>query len=381
MMRLAEDQRRAAHVVEDYIAALHREAQAALAASEVEAQHADATAKHTAATKELASATDLAARHLEEYYTGLRATIPVFHTATDALNEFLAKIHQVDTALAEPRLGRLMPADALAQLGLPTPAEVGRAVQQIEAELIKLPHDSTIALRQWAAENHVATQQIYQDYVALIAGQRQQFNISTEQLGQWAEDSRVAFTQHQQMAIQTAAVVTTAVNKELEAYGFSQQALQAIYKSLIKDLADYLAHKAQMKALEQFAEALSSWPDVGAMAAHFAAAAAWEAVAAGISGAAGMLAGGGAGGAARRAPPSATIGPGAAQGPPQLAPGMAARQPGAQPQVGAMGHVTVLVMGTSQTARWLTSTINNAVVQQGMQLTSTRTKNPPYAAR
>jgi hypothetical protein len=159
------------------------------------------------------------------------------------------------------------------------------------------------------------------------------------------------------------------------------KAMAAATKAVLANLAAQAIGKAIFETAEGFAALARMWfgdPKAAHEAAmHFEAAAIYGTIGGAAAGLGRAIPGGG-----TRAPaPSATVGAGAAQGPPQLAPGMAARQPGAQPQIGAQGHVTVLVMGTSQTARWLTSTINNAVVQQGMQLTSTRTKNPPYAAR
>jgi hypothetical protein len=96
--------------------------------------------------------------------------------------------------------------------------------------------------------------------------------------------------------------VTNALNQELLAYGFTSKALEDFAANAIRVLAQQLAQKAQMKSLEQVAEALSSlaeWDFAGA-AKHFAAAAAWEGLAAGISGLAGSAAsavtGGGGGG-------------------------------------------------------------------------------------
>jgi len=56
------------------------------------------------------------------------------------------------------------------------------------------------------------------------------------------------------------------------------EVVKYVAASGLKAVADELAKKASIKAAEQIAEALSSWPNPTAMAAHFAAAAAWGAL-------------------------------------------------------------------------------------------------------
>ncbi|HLI33408.1 MAG TPA: phage tail tape measure protein [Terriglobia bacterium] len=71
----------------------------------------------------------------------------------------------------------------------------------------------------------------------------------------------------------------------------------------------------------------------------------------------------------------------APQGPPQMSSGMAGITAAQQQQISPQGRVTVMVMGESNAAQWLTQTINKGVQQQGLQLQTTRSKMPTYAGR
>ncbi|HEV2424320.1 MAG TPA: hypothetical protein VGZ29_05780 [Terriglobia bacterium] len=99
--------------------------------------------------------------------------------------------------------------------------------------------------------------------------------------------------------------VLGALYRELAAHQSAQQALKALFKEELKQLAEYLAKKAEMKALEQTAEAIGylapPFPNFPAAAGHFAAAAAWMALGGAISIAAGALAGSGGGSSGRTA--------------------------------------------------------------------------------
>lgn len=92
----------------------------------------------------------------------------------------------------------------------------------------------------------------------------------------------------------------------------------------------------------------------------------------------------------------AGIGPGAARGSvgpagerygritsssgPSAAPGVsaAALAPGAVQRAGPAGNLTVAIMGESEAANWLASTLNHGV-SRGVTLTATRTQRGPYA--
>jgi hypothetical protein len=52
-----------------------------------------------------------------------------------------------------------------------------------------------------------------------------------------------------------------------------------------------------------------------------------------------------------------------------------------QPNAAAVGNVTVMVMGETQAARWLTKVINNGVERQDMRLVASHTRRPAPAAR
>ena len=85
--------------------------------------------------------------------------------------------------------------------------------------------------------------------------------------------------------------VVGALDKELMAYGFKAKAMKGFLAEELRELAGFLTKKAHIKAIEQVAEALGSWPNYVAMGEHFAAAAAWEVLGAGVSGLAGAAAG------------------------------------------------------------------------------------------
>lgn len=186
--------------------------------------------------------------------------------------------------------------------------------------------------------------------------------------------------------------VLTALNRELAAHASLAQALDAFYKSSIRQLADYLAQKAQLKAEEASAEALgelaiyaaSGFTDGDALAAALkfgAEAVGWEALGATVSAAGGLIGGTGSGSGSSRRQPVSVVGPNAPQGAPALAAGPAGAVAAGQRQIGPQGNVTIMVMGDAQAAAWLTGTISRGVTQQGLQLSSSRAKLPTYAGR
>jgi hypothetical protein len=114
----------------------------------------------------------------------------------------------------------------------------------------------------------------------------------------WAEEAREIATDRALTFLNAESMIIASIDRELIAYGFTQKALAGIYGGMLKALGGFLAEKAHVKAIEQIAEALGSWPDVVSMSYHFAAAAGWELLGAGVSGLVGSLAGTAGGGAA-----------------------------------------------------------------------------------
>ncbi len=224
----------------------------------------------------------------------------------------------------------------------------------------------------------------------------------TESLHSASQSVRQAFAQmsadEQQFALKVvrgSGVVMSALNRELEAHRKLSDGLRAAYQQALKELASYLAKEAEMKAMEQVAMAAADFATMNFLggAEHLAAAAAWEALGAGISAAAGAIAGlnqrtagrssyrggsqygaGGFGGDRSRANSTSSYGqpaggyealggygePGSA-----LAPGA---QPAAMPSGGGL---TVSIMGDEEAGQWLATTLNRAVTQGGVQLTAT----------
>jgi hypothetical protein len=121
----------------------------------------------------------------------------------------------------------------------------------------------------------------------------------------WGESTRELSTSRAFSFLNSESAIVGSIDRELLAYGFTQKALAGIYGLMLKDLGGFLAEKAHVKAIEQIAEALGSWPDVVAMSYHFAAAAGWELLGAGVSGLMGSLAGAGGGGGGRGSFPTA----------------------------------------------------------------------------
>jgi hypothetical protein len=181
-------------------------------------------------------------------------------------------------------------------------------------------------------------------------------------------------------AQQGSGLVMKALNRELEAHRKLGDSLRGAYQQALKELASYLAKEAELKAAEQVAMALSDFASLNFVggAEHMAAAAAWEALGAGVSAGTGAMAGGGQtrtresyGGGFRSGYYGAEGRPGGgyeAQGP---GGGMgSALAPGAQPAAQPSGGLTVAIMGNEEAGQWLATTLNRAVTQQGVQLVS-----------
>lgn len=101
-----------------------------------------------------------------------------------------------------------------------------------------------------------------------------------------------------QAAVSAAGQVMMAANQELAAYGGTAKAMKALLDQEIQALASYLAKKADLRALDQIAEAVSCFAagDYVDGAKHLAAAAAWAALGGAVSMAGHYASGGGGGG-------------------------------------------------------------------------------------
>ena len=136
-----------------------------------------------------------------------------------------------------------------------------------------------------------------------------------------------------------------------------------------------------MQALRQIAKAMRAWPDFTAMTQHFAAAAAWEALGAAVSGAigtaTGAVAGGSSavGGARMTAGGRELAGYAATSAPPGIAAGTVSTT--AKPQ----GNLTIMVVGESGAALWMKRTLERATSTQNLRITSGRSRLPTPATR
>jgi hypothetical protein len=204
-----------------------------------------------------------------------------------------------------------------------------------------------------------------------------------------SQSAKQAFAQmsadEQQFTLQVvrgSGLVMSALNRELEAHKKLTAGLRAAYQQALKELAEYLAKEAEMKAMEQIAMATADFATMNFVggAEHLAAAAAWEALGAGISAAAGAIAGsnqrtsGSRGYGASRSRANATDSYEAPTAQAQGAYGTpgSTLAPGAQPAaMPSGGGLTVSIMGDEEAGQWLATTLNKAVTQGGVQLTAT----------
>ena len=162
--------------------------------------------------------------------------------------------------------------------------------------------------------------------------------------------------------------VVGALDKELMAYGFKAKAMKGFFAEELRELASFLTKKAHFKAMEQVAEALGAFPNFAAMGEHFAAAVAWEALGAGISGLAGSLAGrGGALGAGSQSGSGwsgGNRGGGGSDSPPQTLAGAAGGR------FGSPGSGVVIIRGTQEFENYVAGAVNGAVAR-GVSVTAT----------
>ncbi|MGH9342871.1 MAG: hypothetical protein ACRD19_03805, partial [Terriglobia bacterium] len=152
-----------------------------------------------------------------------------------------------------------------------------------------------------------------------------------------------------------------------------------------KSLASVTAFKqlAPVQAAVQVAKALGDLGDLNfwGAAEHFASAAMWGTV--GAAQVAGMLSGSGAGGRGSRSSSGSRRGNGSGVYGDSDAgisePVLSLASGAASALSGPSGQLTVAIMGDSDAGEWLAKTLNTAVEQRGVQLTSTRSTRSPYA--
>lgn len=180
-------------------------------------------------------------------------------------------------------------------------------------------------------------------------------------------------------AEQASLQIFDSTNRELQAYGFTAQALQGIYKGMLNDLGQYLSQKAALKAAEQIAEALGSWPNFAAMAQHFAAAAAWEALGAGVAGLAGAVTGGGRSSSASVSPAGASPGGQASRGASSISPSPQGYGAGGPAIVVNIDNSGAMLGSNADKAliSQIIGGINNAVSSGGQILISSRSTGRP----
>ena len=279
--------------------------------------------------------------------------------ATQSAREHLAVLQMEPAALAA--IARAYPGITMAQMATLT------AIKQIEqawkdqgSAMNKTLSGSLLRLGQF--ENmlpNLAEQ--YDTAFAKMSAAEQQFTLSL---------------------LQGSGLVMAALNRELEAHRKLGDGLRAAYQQALKELASYLAKEAEMKALEQAAMAISDLAsfNFAGFAEHMAAAAAWEALGAGVSAAVGAIAGGGQT-RGRSSYVAAAGGRGEGYGGGGQSAGGYQAQGGAGSISGALasgaqaaaqpsGGLTVAIMGNEEAGQWLATTLNKAVTQQGVQLVS-----------
>jgi hypothetical protein len=284
--------------------------------------------------------------------------------ATQSAREYLAILQMEPAALAA--IARAYPGITVAQMAtLPAIKQVEQAWKDQGSAMNQALSSSLNRLAQF--EN-------------MLPGLAEKYDVSFAQMS-------VAEQQFTLGALQGSELVMGALNKELEAHRNLSAGLRAAYQQALKELTSYLAKEAELKALEQAAMAISdlaSFNFVG-FAEHMAAAAAWEALGAGVSAAVGAIAGGGQtrgrssyGGSGSygsdRSRANSVTGAGQPAGGYQAQGGAGgisgALAPGAQAAAQPSGGLTVAIMGNEEAGQWLATTLNKAVTQQGVQLVS-----------
>jgi hypothetical protein len=233
------------------------------------------------------------------------------------------------------------------------------------------------AVKSWSAATQTASHQVAESFHSASRSATQTF-----------AQMSAAEQQFVLQATRGSEIVMAALDHELEAHRKLSEGLRAAYQQALKELASYLAKEAELKGAEQIAMALADFAsfNFAGGAEHLAAAAAWEALGAGVSAAAGAIAGGTSRTAGRssysssaygtdRSRSDSVTGAGQPAGGYQAtggygAPGSAVA-PGASPAAQPSGGLTVSIMGDEEAGQWLATTLNRAVTQGGVQLTAT----------
>lgn len=189
----------------------------------------------------------------------------------------------------------------------------------------------------------------------------------TRSSGEWSTAATKATTQVIALLTRQNALETGSA----AAHGRAEQAKSLASIAALKQLAPVQAAVQVAKALGDLGD-LNFW---GA-AQHFASAAMWGTI--GATQVAGTLGGGGSRASSdsrRGGAPGADGGQGMSAGIDST--GLAAGAVSAAH--GPSGHLTVAIMGDNEAGEWLATTLNTAVEQRGVQLTSTRSMRSPYA--
>ncbi|HLI03145.1 MAG TPA: hypothetical protein VFC10_07470 [Terriglobia bacterium] len=170
---------------------------------------------------------------------------------------------------------------------LPTEREISLAVQELTREY---PNLTNAERQEWAMV--MLTSQAYRQHIDQIGhadDAHKKFIASLHSLtGVWGVLATLGNSTYERLAqeaqnwantsVTAHQLVIGAMTAEVAMMGIAAATGEQAYKLMLRQLAEYLERKAEVKAAEQVAEALSSWPNAAAMAAHFAAAAAWMAL-------------------------------------------------------------------------------------------------------
>lgn len=193
----------------------------------------------------------------------------------DAAGVINAQIQQV-TKLSEAERDRL-----------PTERELALANQELTREY---PNLTNAERQEWAQV--MLTSQAYRQHIEDVgkadAAHKQFVNSLHNLTGVWGVLGTLGNSTYQKLAqeaqhwsnttVTAHELVIGAMTAEIGMLGIAAAVGEQSYKVMLRQLAEFIEKKAEVKAAEQVAEALSSWPDPAGMAAHFAAAAAWMAL-------------------------------------------------------------------------------------------------------
>jgi hypothetical protein len=246
---------------------------------------------------------------------------------------------------------------------------VGREEQRIRAELDEKQHRDWVRQKADVEAAQKAIKEHYQQLGMLgILGGRV-----------YAELARDA-NLYAAAGVSAHQLVAGAIIAESIAMGLAAVAGDQAFKMMLRQLGEYIQKKATIKAAEQVAEALSSWPNFVAMAHHFAAAAAWEVLGGAASAAVSAI---GYGTSMGRSAASVAAGAGTAAAPTVAPSTSGLLAPGARRQERAQG-VTVIfqgpIYGGQAGLRQLVHHISDVVERHNVRLVSSQAKSPVTAS-